>query len=280
MPKAKIVAPQEGARLQALDLRTLGRPIHLLPLFARALRQELEDFLERELNRRYHAGFRIDALRQQLPAADERRWQWHALDDWRLGSHFDRGLLLGILDYRFGARAGAPDGELPAETETERRLGRTLAERLLPRLARAIHQLSRASLPDASRPQPLGYPDQAAWQLEVDLSDGGAKLGTLRLRLNAAAFDALLQNLSGQRPRLLGNPDSANFAERVRIRLDARLLEQELPLGAVLDLRPGSVLPVAMQPHAEVCAQGSPLFRAQVVERHGKLCLSGFADIE
>ncbi|MEN3812735.1 hypothetical protein ABD440_20325 [Chromobacterium piscinae] len=40
MPKAKIVAPQEGARLQALDLRTLGRPIHLLPLFARALRQE------------------------------------------------------------------------------------------------------------------------------------------------------------------------------------------------------------------------------------------------
>ncbi|MEN3812736.1 hypothetical protein ABD440_20330 [Chromobacterium piscinae] len=89
-----------------------------------------DDFLERELNRRYHAGFRIDALRQQLPAADELRWQWHALDDWQLGSHFDRGLLLGILDYRFGARAAAPDGELPVETETERRLARTLAERL------------------------------------------------------------------------------------------------------------------------------------------------------
>ena len=150
----------------------------------------------------------------------------------------------------------------------------------LPRLARAIHQLGRAPQPDAPKPQALGYPAQSAWQLEVDLSDGDARLGTLRLRLNASAFDALLQNLSGQRPRLGGNADCANFSDRLRIRLDARLLEQELPLGAVLDLRPGSVLSVAMQPHAEVCAQGSPLFRAQVVERQGKLCLSGFADIE
>ncbi|MEO9382638.1 FliM/FliN family flagellar motor C-terminal domain-containing protein [Chromobacterium phragmitis] len=280
MPKAKIVAPQEGARLQALDLRTLGRPTHLLPLFARALRQELDDFLERELNRRYHAGFRIDALRQQLPAGDELRWQWHALGEWQLGSHFDRGLLLGILDYRFGARAAAADDALPAETETERRLGRTLAERLLPRLARAIRQLGSAPQPDAGAPEFMGFPAQAAWQLEVDLSDGGARLGTLRLRLNATAFDSLLQNLSGQRPRLLGTSDCANFAERLRIRLDARLLEQELPLGAVLDLRPGSVLPVSMQPRAEVCAQRSPLFNAQVVERQGKLCLAGFADIE
>lgn len=278
MPKAKIVAPAEGARLQALDLRTLGRPTHLLPLFARTFQQELADFFERELNRRYHAGFRLSPLRQQLPEADERRWQWHALGDWQLGSHIDRALLLGILDYRFGANGAAPDGAPPAETETERRLSRMLAERLLPRFARAVHGLSGREQPLAS-PQALGLAPQAAWQLEIDVADADRPLGALRLRLDHAAFDALLQSLCGQRPRL---PAAAatRFDEQLRLRLSARLLQQELPLGLILDLKPGSVLPVSLPPGAEVCVRDAALFRASVAERQGKLCLAGFADIE
>ncbi|WP_434634424.1 FliM/FliN family flagellar motor switch protein [Chromobacterium sp. CV08] len=276
MPKAKIVAPEEGARLQALDLRTLGRPIHLLPLFDRALQQELGDFLDRELNRRYRASFHIAALRQLPPPADERRWRWHALGDWRLGSHFDRSLLLGILDYRFGA--AVQSDETPDETETERRLGRNLAERLLPRLANAIRRLGAAA-PEAA-PRELPFAPQPAWQLELDLSDGDKALGTLRLRLDAVAFEALLQSLSGQRPRLPGAVEHTRFSEQLRLRLNARLLEQELPLGAILDLKPGSVLPIKLPPRALACVSGSPLFGAQVAERQGKLCLSGFADIE
>jgi flagellar motor switch protein FliM len=279
MPKAKIVAPEDGTRLQALDLRTLGRPTHLLPLFARALRQDLGDFFDRELNRRYHAGFRLSALNQHLPAADELRWQWHALDDWQLGSHFDRGLLLGILDYRFGADGAAAEGELPAETETERRLARTLAERLLPRLAGVIHRLAGRDAPDITL-RPQGFAPQPAWQLELDVADGDRPLGALRLRLDHTAFDALLQSLSGQRPRLPGPAERARFDETLQLRLDARLLQQALPLGAILDLKPGSVLPVSLPPRAEVCVRETPLFSAQVAERQGKLCLSGFADIE
>ncbi|OHX11445.1 FliM/FliN family flagellar motor switch protein [Chromobacterium sphagni] len=280
MPKAKIVAPQDGVRLQALDLRTLGRPIHLLPLFERALQQELGDFLERELNRRYHAAFRIADLRQALPAGDERRWQWHALGDWQLGSHVDRSLLLGILDYRFGASGAPISEELPAETETERRLARNLAERLLPRLAAAIRQLDQTPASSGDKPRPLPFAGQAAWQLEIDLADGDALRGTLRLRLGASAFEALLQHLSGQRPRLGTGHDRGGFRDKLTMRLDARLLQQELPLGAILDLKPGAVLPVTLPPRAEVCVQGAALFSAQVVERQGKLCLSGFADTE
>ncbi|WP_047244224.1 FliM/FliN family flagellar motor switch protein [Chromobacterium subtsugae] len=280
MPKAKIVAPQEGARLQALDLRTLGRPIHLLPLFARALQQELGDFLERELNRRYHAAFRITALRQNLPAADELRWQWHALGDWQLGSHFDRSLLLGILDYRFGASAAPIAEDLPAETETERRLARNLAERLLPRLAAAILQLEQAPGAYGDKPRPQPFAGQPAWQLEIELSDGDAPRGALRLRLGESAFETLLQNLSGQRRKLAGDRAPGSFRDRLTLRLDARLLQQELPLGAILDLKPGSVLPVTLPPQAEVCVRGAALFRAHVAERQGKLCLSGFADTE
>ncbi|UTH73143.1 FliM/FliN family flagellar motor switch protein [Chromobacterium sp. IIBBL 290-4] len=277
MPKAKIVAPEEGASLQALDLRTLGRPTHLLPLFARALSQELEDFFDRELNRRYHAGFRIAALRQHLPAQDELRWQWHQLGEWQLGSHIDRALLLGILDYRFGAPAAPEQAEtaLPAETETERRLRRNLAERLLPRLARAIHKLGHTA-PGEQTPRTLPYAPVAAWQLEIELSDGDAPRGALRLRLDAAALDALLARLSSQRPAGVAPQAAGSFAELLKLKLSAALLEQTLPLGAILDLKPGSVLPVALQARADVSVRGKPLFTAQVAERQGKLCLSGF----
>ncbi|RBH44204.1 hypothetical protein C3F00_038430 [Pseudomonas sp. MWU13-2860] len=89
----------------------------------------------------------------------------------------------------------------------------------------------------------------------------------------------MLQSLSSQRPRLPGAARE-RFDEQLRLRLNACLLRHELPLGEILDLKPGSVLAISLPPRAEVCVRGAPLFHARVAERQGKLCLAGFADAE
>ncbi|OWY39965.1 flagellar motor switch protein FliM [Xenophilus sp. AP218F] len=278
MPKARLISPQDGSRLQALDLRTLGRPLHLLPRFAEALRQELAECFDQTLNRRYRAAFHIRTLRQDAAGRGQARAQWHALGDWRLSAQLDRSLLLRILDYRFGASAPAVPDALPAPTETERRLERRLAELLLPRLRRCIRQL--AGLDDDAAPAAPASPAEAAWEIRLDIADGDIACGELRLLLCGDAFEALLQSLSTQRSRgeRLPEPDGKAFAERLQVRLRARLLEQELPLGDILDLTPGAILPVKLQARADVCVRDSRLFSADVAESHGKLCLTGFDD--
>jgi flagellar motor switch protein FliM len=207
---------------------------------------------------------------------------WHALGDWVIGSSIDRTLLLRILDYRFGARAGQPPAELPGETETERRLARTLAERLLPRLQNCIRRLAASGLeePALDTPALLPFAPPGTWEISLVIADGEYHCGELKLQLGASCFEALLQNLSGQRPRGEDSQTHAAFAEQMQIRLSARLLEKQLPLGEILDLKPGAILPVSLQPRAEVCINSSRVFNADVVERHGKLCLAGFVDCD
>ena len=193
MPRARIISQHDGAQLPALDLRTLGRPFHLLPVFGKALQEELTDFLRQELNRRYHAHFHIRALQQAQPAADERRWLWHALDGRQLGDHIERPLLLRLLDYRFGAPAAQADADaVPAETETERRLARSLAERLLPRLLQCILRLDRQAgglppSPADCAQLPFVPPGTGVWEIRLDIGDGEHAIGTLCLQLTPLA---------------------------------------------------------------------------------------------
>ncbi|MCP1293081.1 MULTISPECIES: FliM/FliN family flagellar motor C-terminal domain-containing protein [unclassified Chromobacterium] len=288
MPRARIISQHDGAQLPALDLRTLGRPFHLLPVFGKALQEELADFLQQELNRRYHARFHIRALEQAQPAADERRWLWHALDGCQLGSHIERPLLLRLLDYRFGAPTAQPDADAaaPAETETERRLARSLAERLLPRLLQCVLRLDRQAggLPPGPADcalLPFVPPGTGVWEIRLDIGDGEHAVGALRLQLDAACFERLLKNLSGRRDSADAQAAPADtFRDRLRVRLQARLLDREMALGDIMDLRPGSVLPVTLQARSEVLVGASRLFDAEVAEQHGKLCLTGFVASE
>jgi flagellar motor switch protein FliM len=65
------------------------------------------------------------------------------------------------------------------------------------------------------------------------------------------------------------------FPHRLGLTLTARLLQQEMPLGRLLDLRPGEVLPVRLGA-TDVLIDDARLFTATVAERQGKLCLTSF----
>ena len=71
----------------------------------------------------------------------------------------------------------------------------------------------------------------------------------------------------------------APLPNRLPLTLQARLLEQELPLGTLLDLHVGDVLPVRLG-LADVLVDDSRLFKAAVAEHQGKLCLTSFEDAE
>ena len=275
MQKARFISPQDAVPLQALDLCSLGRPVHLLPQFAHALEQVLADFLDQTLNRRYHAAFHIRHLHQGNPTQQEPRGQWYAVDDWRLAGEIDRCLLLRILDYRFGT----PSAALPPETETERRLAHSLMQQLLPRLHTCIQALAPTDTPPITAlPQcHFGTAPQTAWEIHVDLADGEHACGALRLYLDANGFERLLQQLSKQRRATAAPQHRPTFTEHVRIRLHAQFLEKQLRLGDVLDLKPGMVVPIGRQTRATVYVQQSPLFSADVVAQHGRLCLTEFA---
>ncbi len=112
MSKAKIVPPARAHGMQTLDPTTLGRPLHLLPLFHTQLERALCGAVNTLLNRRYRAGFHFCDARAGSAARDE-RWQW--FDDGAggmLALKLERPLLLAILDYRFGVRS-APTPEAP-----------------------------------------------------------------------------------------------------------------------------------------------------------------------
>ncbi|WP_144007017.1 FliM/FliN family flagellar motor switch protein, partial [Pelomonas sp. KK5] len=63
------------------------------------------------------------------------------------------------------------------------------------------------------------------------------------------------------------------------LKLVARLLETELPLGELMALQPGAVIPVSLGA-TEVLVDGERLFTASVAEHQGKLCLTSFADAD
>ncbi len=74
---------QSSARAYTvIDPRTMGRPVHLLGGFANHLRDDVMDYLRTRINRRYNAGFQIDAVSFTAAAPDDsRRWLTYCADD-------------------------------------------------------------------------------------------------------------------------------------------------------------------------------------------------------
>lgn len=124
-----------------------------------------------------------------------------------------------------------------------------------------------------------------AWTLRIAISEEARGIdGMLWIRLDERAFDRLLDGLAPARAstplqKFLGASASEPFASRLRIQLGVRLVEQEVTVGSVIDLRPGDVLPIRMGP-ADVLVGDSRLFTARVAEHKGRLCLTSFEDAE
>ncbi|WP_431287147.1 FliM/FliN family flagellar motor switch protein [Roseateles chitinivorans] len=116
------------------------------------------------------------------------------------------------------------------------------------------------------------------WELVASLRDGDQE-ASISLALAGAYLLPLLRQLSARQRPSRTAAQQQPLDRRLALTLQARLLERELDLGAVLDLRPGTLIPIRLA-DATVMVEGSPLMSAAVAEHQGKLCLTSFQDLE
>ncbi|MBS0348476.1 MAG: FliM/FliN family flagellar motor switch protein [Proteobacteria bacterium] len=282
----KSAAPRGGV---SLDPLSLGRPLHLLDRFTALARDDLDEAFRSSLNRRYRAQFEVAEVRlAPLDTLPERgRWTGYAHEQGRIDFTLDRSLLLEALDYRYGshpAALGSPRDAAPV-TATEERLAALLGRRFVGVLVERLegrtpsHDGSAHTgrlLADATTP----LRRQGAWALRVAVRERVHDIdGAMYFLLEDAWQRHLLQQLAPLRERPAESATAQPFAHRLPLALTARLLEKDIPLGRLLDLKVGDVIPVSMGV-SDVLIDDSRVFTAQVVEHKGKLCLTAFEDVE
>lgn len=271
-------SPRAPAALP-LDPRTLGRPVHLLPRLADALREAFNEALRQQLNRRYRSDYQISEVLFQpldgVPAAG--RWLLGEGAAGLLACRIDRPLVLAVMAQRYGV---APEsGSNPPETSSEERVQAWLSRLLLEPLQALLLADTEAAPLGELQAQMAPQLPAGSWLLRLSLREPGQGLvSKLVLAVGPAYMDRALQRLAPARAAAPAVPQPA-LARRLPLTLQARLLERPMLLGELLELRPGSLIPIHMG-HAEVLVEGSRLFTASVAEHQGKLCLSSFEDAE
>lgn len=285
------VTQEQTRDYQVLDPCLLGRPVHLLPRFAARLADDLAASMQAPAWRRSWAAVRLESVEfGRVPDQAQLRWLGVACGHGLAAVAFERRLLLGLLNSRYGRRdaAAVPAHDLAAErvTATEERLAVVLTQQLAEVLAaRVVAGLATAGV--AGEPAslgaatPTGSPGKAAWAIRVGLRP--AQSGeTLQLwiapdqQLMAAILQGLLSEKGRPRaPRAPAEPLAANL----QVKLDGRLLSKEITLAGLFALKVGDVIPVSVG-RADVLLDESRLFTAAVAEHKGKLCLTSFEDAE
>ncbi|MFC4308159.1 FliM/FliN family flagellar motor switch protein [Steroidobacter flavus] len=279
-----------------IDPRTMGRPVHLLGGFANQLRDDVADFLRSRINRRYKANFQIDAISFVAAPADSQRWLSYSANDGRIHFSIERPLLLCLLRYRYGSvmpESSAPvESSAPPptpltdepETATEERLGTMLGQQLSELAVRRIESVQREPV---ETPAAVTFTEAALqgasdgeWLMTLTLSETRWNVsGHILLKISAVWMNRLLQALAPSRDRRKERTATKPFPARLQLTLRARMLEKEVSLGTLLDLRLGDVLPISVG-DADVLIGDSRLFTASVAEHHGKLCLTSLADVD
>ncbi|RYE75164.1 MAG: hypothetical protein EOO80_15700, partial [Oxalobacteraceae bacterium] len=120
-----------------LDPRLLGRPVHLLPQFAVRLQDDLEALMQGSA-RRYWAGWRLETVEfGRAPQLDSLRWMAATGLLGTVSVAFDRGLLLTLLERRYGGRGagatqqGQKERQGERVTATEDRLSVVLTQQMI-----------------------------------------------------------------------------------------------------------------------------------------------------
>ena len=297
---------------QVLDPCLLGRPVHLLPVFAARLAEAFATVITSPGARRYWGGYRLDNLEFVRPPEDQSlRWLGVAGPYGMAAVSFERGLLLGLLEGRYARRTTASgaavqrDPAVERVTSTEERLAATLAQQLARLLDERVAEALAASpgAPPAqgtasgANGQPpvvaTGAPGKTGWVLRAVLraqygrresDDAGlaAPQGQLWISLDHALIGHVLQGLKSERHgvrhggvRMKREP----LASHLQVRLAGRLVSKEVTLATLFGLQVGDVIPVSVG-RADVLLDESRLFTAAVAEHKGKLCLTSFEDAE
>lgn len=275
-----------------LDARTLGRPVHLLAPFAQKFGADLADLLRQGTNRRYGTRLVVTGARMlHRPAGGPARWQVYGGAQGRMGVALERALLLGLLNCRYGLRGtDLPEPDSVPVTATEERLAHRLSLDIVAALVQRVQAGLEALVTrpaEEAVPEPMAWLASSrdavgAWTLALTIEEPRWGLvSEVQIGLDDAWMERLLGTLSGdriQRRRERLRADAGPLAARIPVRLSARLLRRRMTLGEVMDLQPGTVIPVSFQ-SADVLIKDSRLFTATVAEHKGGLWLTAFNDV-
>jgi flagellar motor switch protein FliM len=270
---------------QLLEPALLGRPVHLLPRFAAGLTDALAVAMQSPAWRRSWAAFRLESVEfGRAPEAQALRWMGMPGPHGTVGVAFERCLLLGLLNSRYGPRGATrmPRHDLSGErvTATEERLALTLTQQLAGVLDERIGPAGEPAARHAAAPAPAAPPGKAAWAIRLVLREAqSGEQGQCWLAPDAAVMTAILHGLKPDHARTRPVPVAEPLAARLQVRLDGRLVSKEIPLAALFALKVGDVIPVSVG-RADVLLDDARLFTASVAEHKGKLCLTSFEDAE
>jgi flagellar motor switch protein FliM len=286
-----IVTSTNPSQHQLLDPCLLGRPVHLLPQFARRLGEDLSAVLQAPAARRYWGPFQPGAIEfTRAPQQGAARWLGVTTEYGALAVAFERELLLGLLDFRYGRPGAAP---VPARatasvriTATEERLAATLTAQLADVLATRIGaNLNAAGMAAAAgagmaAAVAVSAPLKTAWAIQATLVEPrSGSGGRLWIALDADLMADILRGLRREKRSHALQPPVEPLVSTLQVKLDGRLVSKEITLAHLFDLQVGDVIPVAVG-RAEVMLDDSRLFTAAVAEHKGKLCLTSFEDAE
>lgn len=278
---------------QVLDPCLLGRPVHLLPVFAAQLREDLAFAMRLPMSRRYWGGFQIDAVgfSRATGEPDQNRWLNFTAPHNIIGFSLERKMLLGVLNYRYSRKNAkpsvAPDPATVRVTATEDRLaillGQQLSASLIARVRANLATIAKAAPPDPAelKALPGAVPAKGGWIIGVTVSDVHAgELGQFWFSLDKLMMADVLRGLSSEREQAKKATKSAlPLASQLQVTLEGRLASKEVTLGMLLDLQIGEVIPISLS-RASVLLNESRLFTAAVSEHKGNLCLTSFEDAE
>ena len=272
---------------QVLDPCLLGRPVHLLPQFAVRLQDDLDVAMQGPA-RRYWGGWRLDTVEfGRVPQDAGLRWMAAAGTLGTVSVAFERGLLLTLLERRYGGRgAGATQRDPGSEriTATEERLVVVMTQQMVD----LLHVRVAASLAMEVAPQPVPagavaattMPGKSAWTICVTVRDANGASGRCWIAPDQRLMGEILGSLRPEQPRAYAVRGPAEpLSSKLQVKLDGQLVSKEILLGALFDLKVGDVIPVNVG-RADVLLDEARLFTAAVAEHKGKLCLTSFEDAE
>lgn len=284
MPNAN---PDTTTPHQVLDPCLLGRPVHLLPLFAARLQDDLDAAMQGNA-RRYWAGWRLEQVEfGRVPRDPGLRWLAVAGALGGVSVTFERCLLLTLLERRYGGRgAGATQKDPLAErvTATEERLNVVLTQQLVDLLyarvaiSTAMEVAPRPVAANAVMAAPT--PGANGWAVRIQVRNAADQAGAFWIAPDQHLMATILGSLRPEQPRTHAVRGPAEpLVARLQVKLDGRLVSKEVTLGALFDLKVGDVIPVNVG-RADVLLDEARLFTAAVAENRGKLCLTSFEDAE
>jgi flagellar motor switch protein FliM len=282
-----ISTPDTALQHPVLDPCLLGRPVHLLPQFAARLEDDLDTAMQGSA-RRYWAGWRLESVEfGRVPQENNLRWMAVLGALGTVAVAFERGLLLTLLERRYGGRGAAAtqrDPQTERVTATEERLGVVLTQQMVDLLFGRV--AASVAMDVAPRPVPANavvpsaMPGESNWALRVQVRSNNDQTGQFWIAPDQQLMAAILGTLRPENARQAAARGPAEpLATRLQVKLDGRLVSKEITLGALFDLQVGDVIPVNVG-RADVLLDDARLFTAAVAEHKGKLCLTSFEDAE